>query len=202
MSPTSYRTAPPRVTNCLLYPSSASVSITVKSLHPRDRNKVPDCPELRIAGNQDRPVFDGGCQGETVRERQAGGRLVLGRPENQIDRHGKDAESKPFYVREDLDLLLVSERALRRVDDLSKVDRVHVYLCTRPHRLCKHAGDLLVSCFLLEQLQESVAVEKERGLLLQRESFFRSWRSRSPREGSAGRTPQAARTGSSTGGLR
>ena len=72
-------------------------------------------------------MFHGGGQGETVRERHAEGRLVLGCPEDQVVRHRKDAESKPFDVRKNLDLLLVSKRAFCRVDDLAKVDRIHIY---------------------------------------------------------------------------
>jgi len=32
-----------------------------RSLHPRDRDEWLDRPELGIAGNQDSPVFHGGC---------------------------------------------------------------------------------------------------------------------------------------------
>ena len=46
------------IQGCFLFPP----------LHPRDRDEVLYRPELGITGNQDRPVFDVGCQGETVRE--------------------------------------------------------------------------------------------------------------------------------------
>src|SRR5208283_4614751 len=133
-------------------------------------------------GYESRLVFQGGGKGKAIRIGNTELGLILGSPENQFVRDGKDFDAQPFDRRETFDFLPVAESSLNDIDDFSIVYGVHKSAPTRRRHVPEKPDDLLVSFFLLEDLQEGITVKYIR-LRHHRASFFRSSSNSRDREG-------------------
>src|SRR4030042_4174360 len=141
-------------------------------------------------------------KGKTVSIRKGILSLIFGGLEYQVVRDGQYGEVQPLNVCKNLQFLLGAKFLVCRIDDLTKINGVDIFGGTGFSYFLKEMDNLFIPLLFLEEFQKGVAVENKRPFLHYLNSPFRSFRSFSARDGLGGKRPQAALTGSSTGGIR